>query len=230
MDRSRIPLTHANFIDFVKQTNAYLQAAVTPTHGERLGLSTSEVSKWNTKSISLINLYEKKNDPNTRTSPLVNQFKTDMKGFRNFAQPVINRIAASTNANDADAATFHITLHPKTRTIRSTMIKELCYAIIVMIGGCKAICKCRSILSGKRASLLPDCDMVEVAYIIGDKETKVPDADSIDKRMRFSKATFMLDLGTINAGKILYIYFRWTISTHPDLAGPWSKVYRVIIA
>ncbi len=227
---SRIPTKQAELNDYVTSTIKYLQQVVTPTNGTRLGLTTTQVSDWETKGQLVVDLYAQKNDPNSFSKVLVKKYKTANKAFRAFAQPILNVIASSLNANDTDAKTFRVVLTRKKSTRPQDRIKTNCYAIVKMIGGTYFECKCRSISDSKRASLAPGVDGVEIAYVIGDKDTKAPDADSIEKRKTFSKAVFTDVLGTASTGKVLYIYFRWTYLKHPLLAGPWSDLYIISIS
>jgi len=229
MGQTRIPTKQAECNDYIINTIKYLQEVVTPTNGTRLGLSTTQVSDWESKGQQVVDLYALKNDPSVSTKVIVKKYKTANKAFRKFAQPLLNVISASTSANDTDAKIFRVVLTRKSRTLPQERIKALCYAMIKMLGGTYFECKCRSISDSKRASLALGVDGVQIAYVIGDKDTKAPDADALDKRKIFSKAVFTDVLGTANAGKILYIYFRWTYLKHPGLAGPWSDLYIIAI-
>ena len=187
-------------------------------------MDPANVVKWHTYAEDGAALYVKYKDPLQTGPNIKKKVRKIMKDFRAFAQPQLHIIAASGNATTDDASVFKIVLVRKTPTRVHPVIAFICYALASLLGGAKIKFKCRTISDGKGAKLAEGADTVEVAYIIGDKDTKVPSADEIEARKTFSKATFILSLGTLNSGKILYIYFRWTNSKHPDTASPWSDL------
>lgn len=223
-DNSRIPRKIRDFDGYIRRTNNYFAVVILPSNGTRLGLIPTNVTDWDSKNTAWGELFGKWSDPLTKTTDINRQVKTFMKNFRTFAQPLLNIIAASPNAIDTDATTFNVVLVRKKPSHPTNAIQALCNAVSKQIGGSRVEFKCRTYTDSKRASLAEGSDGVEIAYIIGDKDTPVPDADSCPLNDLFTKATFTLSNGTINIGKILYIYFRWTNTKHPNLAGPWSDL------
>ena len=221
---ARISNTISIFNKYINRTDNYLQASVVPTNGTRLGLTIQNVKDWDNQAQQWIALYILYSDPLTRTRDINKQVKKFIKDFKKFAQPLLDVIASSPNATVTDGTAFNVVLIRKTPTHVHPVITAICNALYKMLGGCKIKFKCRSITDAKRASLAEGANGVEIAYVIGDKNTKAPDADAIDKRVTYSKATFILSLGTVNSGGVLYIYFRWTNTTHPETAGPWSEL------
>jgi len=221
---TRVPLTIAAFFTYLETTDGYLQEVIIPPTGERLGMDPAKVVIWHTFAVDGAALYITYKDPLLTGPNIKKKVRKIMKDFRAFAQPQLNIIAASDNATTDDATVFNVVLVRKTPTRVHPVITAICYALASLLGGAKLKFKCRTISDGKTSKLAEGADTVEVAYIIGDKDTKAPSADEIDTRKTFSKATFVLSLGTVNSGKILYIYFRWTNSKHPETASPWSDL------
>ncbi len=112
----------------------------------------------------------------------------------------------------------------KTPTQIHPQIVEKCNALFTLLGGSKIRFKCRSTTDAKRASLAAGTDAVEIVYLIGDANTKAPSADEIGNGKLFSKAAFILSLGTASVGKVLYIYFRWTNIKHQEVPSQWSEL------
>ena len=221
---ARIPRTIAEFFSYLERTDNYLQLVIVPTNGTRLGMSITNVAKWHTNAGNGAALYLQYKDP-LQTGPSVKtKVKKLMTDFFAFAQPQLDIIAASENATTDDAEVFNVVLVRKKPTHKTEKIKNKCYATSESMGGCRYTFRCRTLTDAKRASLAPGSDSVEIAYLIGDKDTKVPTADEMVLRQAFSKAMFIKELGTINSQKVLYIYFRWTNSKHPELASSWSDL------
>ena len=224
MSDGRIPTTLAKFFGYVANTNTYLQAPVVPSNSDRLTLSSDTVKKWNTFAGTSSDLQTSKADPLQKGPALNDKVKKLIKDFKTFAQPQLNIIASCTAATTDDALVFNVVLVRKTPSHSHAPITGKCYIVYELLGGGKIKFKCRSISDARRASLIEGADAVEIVYITGDANAKVPTADEMGNGTSFSKATFILSLGTLTTGKVLYIYFRWINTKHPETASPWSEL------
>jgi hypothetical protein len=86
--------------------------------------------------------------------------------------------------------------------------------------------KCYS--KGSRASILDAADSVQYRFVVGTTAPTSADDAILDKELS-TKASFVLPTGVQKVGMMLYIYFRWYNTKHPELAGPWSTLQSTII-
>jgi len=216
---SRTIIGCANYID---STDDFLQEIIVPANPARLGLTPQNATDWHTWRINNDKLIVLRKSKVTKSPDLNSQVKVSKKGFIKFAQPLLDIIAASPNATTTDANIFNVVLVRKTPTHSDTPIKDTCTATLQMLGGGKMSVKCRTATGGKRPKLAAGADGVETSYVIGDKNTKVPDPDLGTTQKSFSKASFIMSLGAVNSGAILYIYVRWINTKNDKVASGWS--------
>lgn len=127
----------------------------------------------------------------------------------------------------------HATTPPA--TARTTPTSEQVYVKLIPVGGNKIKCKCYKKSTDKRAGKLKGFDLVEIVWAIFPNElpagTLLP-TDASDSRLtsgHSTKADFLQNTGTGNAGKTFVAFFRWAKSKHPDLDGPWSGPFACTI-
>lgn len=230
---ARIPRTIDEFNRYMVNTDAYLLEGTPVTNGIRLGLLETEITQWSAFKTDWIALYVKYSDEtNTRTKAIRDKLVKLMDDIVEYdlKNHILDRIAASPNVTIDDLEIFHIkkgALQKTARTTTNTGIHENVTVTLQPLGGGLISVKCYSI-TGQRAAIFEDADCVQYAYLIGD----TPPVSSLDPgliRDLSTKASFTLSLGSDQAKKMLYIYFRWYNTHHPDLAGPWSAMQNTVI-
>lgn len=233
--KTRVPVVTAEFNQYINETDAFIQDVVDPgppvvTNGIRLGLSAQNIADWSTKRVFWRDtLYPKWSNPNTKTTSVNVQVQDFMRGFRTFANPLLNKkISVSDAATQDDAELFNFKLTRKAPSRLSTAITEQCFASIKPLGGGMLRLSCRIQQDTKRASLPEQADAIQVAVKIGEP----PPAGHKDgtEVILLTKATGTHDLGADNAGKTGYAFFRWYNTRYPQFAGPWSVRVSFVIA
>ena len=230
---ARMPRTINEFDKYVRKTTPYLEAGEPKTNAERLGIQITEVATWKGFQTEWIPLYEKYIDvTNSRTRAVKNNLLLIIDKAVNFDQSVhfLDRIAASPFATIDDLGIFNINrgLIPKsTRSVSTTPISEAVTVTFQVLGGGVVAIKCYS-TTGQRAAIYGDADCIQFLYVVGNTPPSDTNEDTMKKDLS-TKATFNLTFGLGNAGKNLYMYFRWYNTKHPDLAGPWSSLQTTMI-
>lgn len=231
VDTARIPRLILQFHIYYNNAYIYLTTG-TPTNAARIGLPAADTTlmlsiytQWN----GLMAKYSDK--ANGRTTAVIEQLNLLIEKFINYDRTtfLLDRIASSPTATVADLEVFNIKkgiLRTKTHTIRQTPISEGISVTITPLGGSQIGVKCRMNSNG-RAAMHENADIIEYVYSI-DKMPESPEDLGLRHGMS-SKASFTLDLDGSHPGKILYIYFRWYDTKHPNLAGPWSVMYTSVI-
>jgi len=239
-DRSRIPKAIGDFNGYINTTANYL-AAGTPTNGSRLGLTTQNISDWAAKRLYWsATLYPKYINPLLSTKAIKDEVKNKMVEFRTFAQPLLNIVAASPNATEADANALNFVLNRAAPTEPNTPIAGLVDFTVETLGGGELQFTCRPIGDGGRASKAEGADSVQVAWRFLDTGTTPnpnPGPDVIPTpsdfgtvKDIFTKMKFLFHAGDVNVGKRIVIFVRWWNTKHPELAGPWSAVRVVVVS
>jgi hypothetical protein len=230
---ARMPRAINEFDKYIRKTAPYLEAGDPKTNAERLGIQTTEVTTWKGLLTEWIPFYEKYIDvTNSRTRAVKNNLLLIIDKAVNFDQTVhfLDRIAASPNSTIDDLGIFNINkglILKSTRSVPTTAISEPVTVTFQALGGGTIATKCYS-TTGQRASIYGDADCVQYLYQVGTTAPTEANEDTMKKDLS-TKATFNLALGSGNAGKYLYIYFRWFNTKHPELAGPWSSLQTTMI-
>jgi hypothetical protein len=230
---ARMPRTINEFDKYIRKTTLYLESGEPMTNAERLGIQPTEVTVWKGFHTEWIPLCDKYNDiTNSRTRAIKNNLRLIIDRAVNFDQSVhfLDRIAASPNGTIDDFGIFNINkgFIPKlTRSVPTTAITEPVTVTFQALGGGTIGIKCYS-TTGKRAAIYGDANCVQFLFLVGTTPPTEVNENTMKKDIS-SKASFNLSLGLGNAGKNLYIYFRWFNSKHPELAGPWSALQVTMI-
>ncbi len=110
-----------------------------------------------------------------------------------------------------------------TETARTIPTSEQVYAKLIPVGGNQIKCKCYKKSTDKRAGKLEGFDLVEIVWAVFPNvlpaDTLLP-TDASDSRLtsgHSTKADFLQNTGTGNAGKTFVAFFRWAKSKHPNL-------------
>jgi len=111
---TRVPLTIPLFNDYINVTDARLQSvnpATTNKYGIDYGFTAAELADWNSRRNNWRDvLYPKYTNPATSTSVVKQDVKDFMTGFHTFAEPLLNKIAASGIAGNEEEEIFNIDL------------------------------------------------------------------------------------------------------------------------
>ena len=225
-DQSRIPRGIDNFNPYLITTVTYFQEGMPTNNATRLGISVEEVTQWKnylTEWSPLYLLYSDKK--NSRTTAVIDQLYDIIDRVILFDQTnhILDRIAVSLNVTIVDLETFNIkkgALQKSSRTIPQKPISEQVTVTLQPIGGGSVNIKCYS-TTGARPAIYEDADCVQYVYQVGNTPPVSALAPGMTKDLS-TKGAFSLALGADNAGKTLYIFFRWFNTKHPELAGPWS--------
>jgi len=229
MSNSRIPNLIGDFSVYINNTTNFLNTG-TPKNAERLGFTDDELTSWtgiNTRWIILFALYSDK--ANTRTQVVIAQLQDLMNEFNvlNQTRHLLDRIAASPNVTVVDLQTFNIKSGQNKRSVAAQPIQDSVISSIQLLGGGSVTIKCHA-EGSLRPSILEDADSIQYVFMVGTTPPESADVQGLTKDIS-TKATFTLALGSGNSSKYLYIYFRWYITKHPDLAGPWSALQSTLI-
>jgi hypothetical protein len=142
--------------------------------------------------------------------------------------------------NDDDRSTFDRTTGTTSKHTKPGQITDQCIVAWKQFGSGKMKASCKSAHDQSRASKAENSDGVQIHYEVVDQlktAEKQPDPNGVVKvdaafdpdkcsnREYFSKATFILDLGIANSGRVLLYYIRWYNSKYPGNAGPWMGPY-----
>ncbi len=240
MSNSRIPTALDKFSNYVRTAINYLLAIPTGgtvANGERLGLTTgtgSEMAELQTKRDQWSNssnngLWDKHSDPNTKNRVTRNNVVAFVKDFGIFFQPLLNRMATSTNIILADYTALNIAIPDADPGEPLTKITEGVMFSAKSNGGASFNMKCRTGIDGSRASLPEGADSVQASFVFSDSQTEFPELNLKYPQVTSTKASFVLDVGNENEGKWMKIRMRWYNSKHPEIASDWSAPQTIIV-
>ncbi|WP_320053135.1 hypothetical protein [uncultured Acetobacteroides sp.] len=228
-----IPRTVETFNPYIRTTVAYMQEGSPVKNFTRLGITEEMMGKWKGFGDRWILAYEKYSDRyNLRTIAVTDELKGIMESIRKYEEEsnFLTHIAISPNATITDLETFKIRTVSNvkhSRTIPQTPITMLVTATVQPIGGGSVTIKCFG-NTNQRPAIHDTANCVQYRFSVA---TEAP-TSAEDKKLEVglsTKAFFVLPLGAENAGKQLFIYFRWYNTKHPEIAGPWSKAQNTLI-
>lgn len=234
MPNSRIPRTIDEFNTYITTTVGYMLAGSPTNNWTRLGWLQPEMTKWSGLLAQWTPLYLKYSDKKgSRTTAIkdtlldiIEQTVTSDKSGR-----LLDRVAASPNVTIFDMETLHIkrgVLQDTTASRKQTAVSETVVSSLQPVGGGDIAIKCRTSHDSKNASIAEDADSVQYVYLVGDTAPAGASEKGLTKEIS-TKSSFTLKVGSENAKKNLYIYFRWYHTKYPDLAGSWSALQTVAI-
>jgi hypothetical protein len=241
---TRIPQTISGFNSYINSTTAYLLNApmpADPNNGTRLGLTPVEMAEWSGRQMLWsTDLFPKYSNENTLTSVVKTNVKNFMKAFRLFANPLLDRMAASAQVTPADAAALKFVITPNEPTPRGE-IEDVPYLKIQALGGGKLKFRARITADSTRSSRHPLADALEMKYSVlpanygGGGATPTPGsgtpatppltADQCTNSIISTKAIYNVDLGQNNKNKMFYCFIRWVNLVNSANSGPWSEQF-----
>jgi hypothetical protein len=237
---ARITNLVAPFNAYITTTDTFLQAVIPPgpdTNADRLGLLAADATEWHDRRLAWDILYGKYTDTNVSTSVIKTQVKNFIKSFREFGNPLLNIMAASPNADEADEAKFNFIITPSAPSTSTTPLEAEVAVTVKHKGSSEIHFKCTD---GEGKAKPVENAVVQMAWWIAEEAepTPVPEPEPDlphydDERMTrevYSKSSFQKHFGGENVGKRVVCFFRWYILAHPELAGPWTDILVVVIA
>jgi hypothetical protein len=181
MSTGRISRKAADFNMFIVSGDDYLQA-IEPLSGlpywQLLGLSSSNATVWHSKRLewdaTATGMYDLYNNPVTSTSIVKAETRGFIRKFIDFANPVLDKIAASENATASEEKIFNLKLkiNRKKKGYTHTRIADNCFTYLIKGNGGSMKAVSRSAHESKRASLAEGADGVQYAYVIMDENPK----------------------------------------------------------
>lgn len=231
-NRSRIPVKIADFSGYLTSSDDYLKTVTSPgpppvTNGTRLGLQASDVTAWTGYRTQWDTIYAAYNNPNTRTATVTQQVNNLIATFREFAQPLLNLMAASPSVSEYDEQALNFKADRKPPTRPTVPIAEECISSASSLGGGQVKFSSRTDHDTARASLADGADSVQYAYKVGDQAPANPDDTA--KTIIATRANSIQPLGADVSGKKLHYYARWYNTKYPQFAGPWSEMMTVVL-
>jgi hypothetical protein len=219
--------------NYLINTESYLLAGTPVLNWTRLGLLEDEMKQITAFRVAYNPLYIQYSDEtNTRTKAIRANLQSLLDNILEYdrGNRILDRIAASPNVTIDDLKIFNIKKGLLQKSVHSTSVTPINENVTVTmqpLGGGLVLLKCYTV-SGQYAHIFSDADCVQYAYTTGD----TPPASVMETGLAFglsSRASFNLSLGADQAGKKLFIYFRWYNTRHPELAGPWSALQNTVI-
>lgn len=209
--------------------NEYLNGVVPllTTDATRLGVSAARVTELGTRKSAWDTIYPLASNDSTSTKVNVAEKNTQRDGFIAFLRLIYKDIPQSV-LTENDRTVLHL-YERDPHTARTRILDRPVMSLTPQGGGTVQV-KARGLEDGNRASMHPMADVLELAYLIidplndpdGQRAPHTPE-DCPSTKM-FSKASFVLALGTSAPGKRLYLFARWGNTSNPDLSGPWCNL------
>jgi hypothetical protein len=200
------------------------------------------IDRWNNKVTPAITVLQTDWLPVStkggHTSAQTKQFGTDKKTFlKNTLRPWNHEFVLYNSAFTVQNRSI-IGVLPIADTLRTAagVSSEQLFASFKPLGSCVYDVSCKTSHDAKHAST-PEGKIVQMSYRIdaraasGQAQAAVP-LSVLDCSLQDvnTHALFHKDFGAQNAGKILYIFFRWFDIHHPEKSGPWSILYTINLA
>lgn len=183
-------------------------------------------------------------EANTRTKTVITSLDTIETKIMKKLSAIYNDIPDSV-WTDQDRETLHRkTGLPHTKTDKKAAITEQCFATRTLLGGGQFQLHCSTANDSNLASLPERADGVLVASRVdeplpiegtdGDTTPKaryipLKGADDGTTKDFYSKANFTVIKDSDQSGNYYQYYCRWYNSKHPELAGPWTGPYVLVI-
>jgi hypothetical protein len=252
----RIPEILAAFIAYITTVNDYLQNPLpgeSEPRGKTLGMTGAELTKL-ADYVKLFmsgdpahpGLWDLHKNKDTKTASTRQNMADAMKEFGIFFRPILNRMASCTSITNNDRNVLNIAHPITTHTTPSTAIAAKCFVDITMLGQCEVKFECRASADANRSGKAEGSDAVEVAFCsLPMVEVKAGDGSILASKVKprqmmgpseatdhsiSTKALFTVTYPDSQLGNNLQLFFRWINTKHPDLAGPWSPLFSVIIS
>jgi hypothetical protein len=240
---NRIPQSDGDFDSYINSTADYL-AEGTPTNADRLEVSATQLTTWDTMRSDWNKVYAKYVDESKRTKAITADKNAQKKTFTTFANPILTSISVKEALTNNDRSVFK--LPERDEPTHRVKINESPIGRLMPQEGGDLKMKVQMTADATRASRHPDADHVEMRYALlsavptepqspdpnlpsGPKETIPATADQCPFSTISTKANFTVSLGQAASGKRIYAFFRWVNASNLALSGPWSTVQQSVV-
>jgi len=232
-DKSRMPRAIDPFNSYFIKTTSYWDEGTPTTNATRLGISAEEVTTWKGFLAEWQPLYLQYSDKeNYRTKTVLERLYDIISRVIAFDQTnhILDRVAVSLNVTITDLVTFNIHkgVMQSDRTTTDKPMTDTVIPVIRALGGGMMEIKCYSPAGGSRPGIPSDGDAVMYYYQLGGTAPDSTDSPGLTMVVS-SKASFTLSLGNSAKGKVLYLYFCWYNTRHPELTGPVCELQSPIV-
>jgi len=227
---TRIPQDIVGAVKYADRTDNYLRIVIIPTHGNRLGVTDIEVGDWHIWRGKLDDCFVDWSDDTKKTKPVNAKMVQLVDGFRGFANPILNRIAANGSLNETDEVVFNVVgdSNHAAPSHKTEKIVESCFSKLSAIGGGEIANHLRMGGSTGRDHIFDGADGAEISYTITDVATVNSDPMNATRRT-YTKATFIQELGAPNKGKYMNYCHRWAWTINDKLSGPFNDSQSILI-
>jgi hypothetical protein len=174
----------------------------------------------------------------THTSAQTKQFTTAKKNFlKNVLRPWNKEFVLYNSAFTVqNRATIGVLPVASTLRTAAGATTEQLFASFKSLGSCMYEIHCKTAVDASRASC-PEGKIVQFAYNIVGRVAAgavqpAPALSAADCSLQgvSTHALFTYDFEPANAGKIMYIFFRWFDLHHPEKSGPWGALITINLA
>jgi len=222
----RIPVSIAKFNAYISNMIPYLlttEPGAAVANWVRLTLTATEITELETqKNFWTTTLYPKYINPALSTSIVKADIRTFISKFRNYANPLLKKMASCGFANSTDEAELNFVITPDFPSKPTTPIADECITALIPKTGGVIIARSKSEHDATRASVAKGATGVQYAYKIGGSAPVNPDDGTVKEF--FNGSSHTLSFGVENVGKKIYIYTRWYNPRYPQFAGPWNDL------
>ncbi|MES2621545.1 MAG: hypothetical protein V4615_11905 [Bacteroidota bacterium] len=206
------------------------------TNAVAWGIPVPKVTELGDKQDIYVPLYTAATTPSTKTKAANVAHEEGRKVYEKYIRGfvkefLINNSAISTQEKIDTGLNPNISSggsRPAIETSPHTTLKGL--------GGGVMKFECRVESDSSRASRHTDSDGVEIRYRILEKEGvgspppgepgggDMPTPETCPLQYFSTKATFKLELGGSNVGKLIFVFTRWKNNTSPEKSGPYQSL------
>jgi hypothetical protein len=221
MSTTLFPTRDSDFNSKVQIIVPYLN-----THKVRLLISAQNITDINALKTIWDDIFPKSQDPAQRTTSVTDDKNTARADIEDLLRSIYDDIPASVlNTDDRNTLNLHERdTNPSPRpAINTSPVAKLSSG-----PGARMEIICRVETDSSRASIHPDADGVEVAYIVAATPPASPAA--CNKIILSTKAKFSVQTDIAEAGKKMFAYMRWKNNSSDDKSGPWTSVLSATVA
>ena len=226
--------------NYLLQINGFIAGPVAPDGFPYL--EARAVSRWNAQVVPAGTALQTEWIPvstkGTHTSAQTKQFETDKKKFlKNTLRPWNKSFVLYNPAFTVQhRATMGVLPVASSLRTASPLSTEQLFISWKSLGSCVYEFHCKTLIDAHRAAC-PEGKIVQYGYIMVNREVapavQAPAPLSVfDCPLQgiSTHALFTHDFGAQNAGKIMYIFFRWFDAQHQEKSGPWGALVTISLA
>lgn len=231
MSNSRIPRVISELNSYIRTTDTYLHEenpGPPPTpNWQRLGLTEPNATSWHNARQTWESIYAIYEDPNTRTKAVTANLHTARESFIAFAQPLLDIMAASPNADDGDEVALNFKIGRKEPSHPTVPIAEICIPKVEIVGQGVTKFVIRTD-EDRRPAMAPGANIIQMVYKVSEQAPLGPSDGTT--MVILGKATDKHNFGDENIGKRCWVWFRYFNTKYPHLAGDYCTVQSFVIS